>query len=179
VKIQYKKGDLLKCEEKILMHGCNAQGVMGAGIAKAIRDKYPEAFEQYKKAVSWNKKHGVPLSDLLGRVIWIPCNDKIILDAITQEFYGRDAKRYVSYKAVRQAIGNTNSTIEIIASKVPKSLQSVLGTSITLPYPFALPKIGAGLAKGDWNIIEAIIEEETTCTQPVVYTWDDDERRGK
>ena len=25
-----------------------------------------------------------------------------------------------------------------------------------------IPKIGAGLAKGDWNIIKNIIEEETT-----------------
>jgi len=32
-----------------------------------------------------------------------------------------------------------------------------------------MPKIGAGLAGGDWNVIAAIIEEEFTAVQPIVY----------
>jgi O-acetyl-ADP-ribose deacetylase (regulator of RNase III) len=180
MKIIYKTGDLLKCEEKIIMHGCNCQGKMGAGIAKSIRQMYPEAYEHYKRSVDWHKKHGLPLKDLLGRVDWTPCSDRIILNAFTQEYYGRENdRRYVSYRAIRQVIGNTNTTIEIIAGKIPDALQHVLGRSIELPYPVALPKIGAGLANGDWIVISGIIEEMSTYIQPVVYSWEYDERDGK
>lgn len=33
MKIIYKQGDLLSCPERVILHGCNAQGVMGSGIA--------------------------------------------------------------------------------------------------------------------------------------------------
>ena len=32
--IIYKQGDLLECSEQVIVHGCNAQGVMGSGVAK-------------------------------------------------------------------------------------------------------------------------------------------------
>ncbi len=35
--ITYKQGDLMKASETYIAHGCNAQGVMGSGVAKAIR----------------------------------------------------------------------------------------------------------------------------------------------
>jgi O-acetyl-ADP-ribose deacetylase (regulator of RNase III) len=44
----------------------------------------------------------------------------------------------------------------------------VLGMSI-YGDKVAMPKIGAGLAGGDWNVIEKIIEEECKGVQPVVY----------
>ena len=47
--IEYKNGDLLNVTEGIILHGCNGQGVMGAGVAKAIKMKYPEAFTAYKE----------------------------------------------------------------------------------------------------------------------------------
>ena len=36
----------------ILCHQVNCQGVMGAGLAKQIRSKYPEVYEQYKEDFS-------------------------------------------------------------------------------------------------------------------------------
>jgi len=36
----------------------------------------------------------------------------------------------------------------------------------------AMPKIGAGLAGGDWNVIESIIESELKTVQPIVFTLD-------
>jgi O-acetyl-ADP-ribose deacetylase (regulator of RNase III) len=42
-----KKGDLVRLFEKeffdIIAHGCNCMGIMGAGIAKQIAEKYPNA----------------------------------------------------------------------------------------------------------------------------------------
>ena len=39
MKIIYKQGDLLEAEEVVIVHGCNAQGVVGSGVALAIRNK--------------------------------------------------------------------------------------------------------------------------------------------
>ncbi|HUV50462.1 MAG TPA: hypothetical protein VMW78_05525 [Anaerolineae bacterium] len=47
------KGDLLKLaidkEFDIIIHGCNCYCTMGAGIAKAIRDTFPEAWDADSK----------------------------------------------------------------------------------------------------------------------------------
>ena len=42
------KGDLLSSDVKIRCHQVNCRGVMGAGLALQVKQKYPEAFEQYK-----------------------------------------------------------------------------------------------------------------------------------
>ena len=144
MKIIYKQGNLLECTEDVIVHGCNAQGKMGSGVAKAIREKYPEAYNAYKAEYD---NHWL----LVGEVIGAYSGDKLILNAITQTHYGRDKNRvYVDYDAVRTAFKFINEHCD---------------------YPsIAMPKIGAGLANGDWNIIEKIIEEECINVQPVVYT---------
>ena len=48
-------GDILNASEYILAHQVNCMGIMGSGIAKQIKDKYPEVFEQYRKFFVNNK----------------------------------------------------------------------------------------------------------------------------
>ena len=47
MKIVYKVGDITEAPEVVIVHGCNTQGAMGSGVAKAIRRKYPWAYEAY------------------------------------------------------------------------------------------------------------------------------------
>ena len=47
--IIYKKGDLLTTDADIIVHGCNCQGVMGSGVAKQIKEKFPNAYTIYKQ----------------------------------------------------------------------------------------------------------------------------------
>lgn len=46
----YKVGDLMEAEEPAIAHGCNIRGVMGAGVAKLVRDRHPEVFYAYDAA---------------------------------------------------------------------------------------------------------------------------------
>jgi O-acetyl-ADP-ribose deacetylase (regulator of RNase III) len=85
----------------------------------------------------------------------------LVANAVTQKNFGRSG-RYVSYDAVRLVMQRANVLCK--------------AGGIT---EIAMPKIGAGLAGGDWDIIAQIIEEESTNFQPVVYEWDQDERGGK
>ena len=67
------KGDLLTADVKIRGHQVNCRGVMGAGIAKQVREKYPEAFEQYKALCD---QFG---SSLLGHTQFVTCHDGTII----------------------------------------------------------------------------------------------------
>jgi O-acetyl-ADP-ribose deacetylase (regulator of RNase III) len=152
MKIQYVKGDLLHADCKFILHGCNSFGVMGSGVAKLIRQKWPKAYQDYKDRYD---SYGLKL----GEVIASKQDDgKIILNAITQEFYGKDDRVYVSY----WAIANVIKTIDDIAKDTNKEMP---GT----PFKIAMPMIGSGLGGGDWKVIEAIIENESKNIQPVVY----------
>ncbi len=150
MKIIYKQGDLLECSEQVIVHGCNAQGVMGSGVAKAIKEKYPEAYRAYRYDYNLERLYK-------GLCIFVETERNgqpfIVINALTQENYGRDKNTvYVDYDAIQIAFMQINEELSDMG------INSV-----------AMPKIGAGLANGDWNIIEKIIEEECTDVQPVVY----------
>lgn len=147
MKIEYIKGDLFTTDCKVIVHGCNAQGVMGSGVAKIIRDKYPKAYNEYRTEYERNV-YSLPI----GNIIPVWTNSKMIINAITQDYYGQDGKRYVSYDAVAKSMHEVNK--------------------FCLGYNYkevAMPQIGAGLGGGDWNVIAAIIESELKDVQVKVY----------
>jgi len=125
---------------------------MGAGIAALIKKRYPMTFEAYQQVYEGQCNH---LS--LGQVITVECPDgRTVFNAVTQEFYGREpGKVYVSYDAIALAIAHIDAWAQ---SRSADEMISV-----------AFPKIGAGLANGDWERISGIIEEGATHFQPVVY----------
>lgn len=148
MKIIYKKGDLLQAPEKYILHGANAQGVMGSGVAKLIRAKWPSAYNVYKASEQHNGMR-------LGVVTYAEQDDgKVILNGITQEFYGRDGKQYVDYDAVREVIQAVNWLVYGQCGEIDG---------------VAMPKIGSGLGGGDWGILSEIIELNSLYFQPVVY----------
>lgn len=124
---------------------------MGAGIATAIKKIYPEAFSLYRATY---ETQGNRLE--LGQSIWVDCSDgRTVINAITQEFFGRDPNTvYVSDDAVRRVLSEINDWAQ--KRHTPPSV--------------AFPKIGAGLANGDWHVIAEIIESEASAFQPIVYS---------
>lgn len=154
MKIEYIKGDLFSTKIRTIVHGCNAQGVMGSGVAKIIREKYPKAYERYRKEFELynHLKLGDTIAVPCGDRVNDPTNYKVIVNAITQDFYGRDGSRYVSYDAVSDCMNKINRFSEVYG------IEEV-----------AMPQIGAGLGGGEWNVIEAIIESELKNVKPYVY----------
>lgn len=143
MQIIYRFGDLMAAREPFLLHGCNARGVMGSGVAKLIRDRHPKAYEEYRRAFETSGLR-------LGEVIPADCGTVTVLNGITQENFGRDPNVvYVDYDAVRAVIRR----VEAIAGAVG----------------VAMPLIGSGLANGSWKRISTIIEDEAKTFQPIVY----------
>lgn len=143
MKIKYIWGDLMDAPQKIIVHGCNMQGVMGSGVALAVKNNYPEAYNIYRN----NSRH---LSDI-GHYEY---SDRIVVNAITQENYGRTGERFVNYDALAIIMNKLNSKY--------KDEEEI-----------AMPLIGASLGGGNWDIISTIIETELTNIQPYVYIYDE------
>lgn len=143
--IQYKTGDLLDNNYGVIIHGCNAKGVMGSGVALAVKMKYPKAYEVYK---CFEEKRGLRLAG----VSMVKVSETLeVANLITQENYGRDSDTvYVSYGAIHLGF-------EKLHRSIPKHI------------PFHFPKIGAGLANGDWDTISNLIE--FACPDRTLVCW--------
>lgn len=137
-----------------IMHGCNAQGVMGSGAALGVKNKYPEAFRVYQRVHSTS---GLKLGTIVPvEVVDEENNPVTVLNAITQETFGSDGARYTSYDAVASVIAAANQWAKTnmpTDGKIPKIL---------------LPLIGSVRGGGKWKVIEQIIESYSTHFQPIV-----------
>jgi O-acetyl-ADP-ribose deacetylase (regulator of RNase III) len=130
------EGDLIELAKAgkfdLIVHGCNCFCTMGAGIAKGIMLTFPEAYKADKETEKGKKEK-------LGTCTFAEINGLVVVNAYTQfDYRGRGVK--VNYEAVR-------SCMEWIKQNFP-------GKRI------GIPKIGAGLAGGDWKRISLIIDEE-------------------
>lgn len=157
--MQTIKGDIFKLMQPgdAMMHGCNAQGVMGSGIARTVRELFPGAYNAYRRHYELNS--GLQL----GEVIPYTHNAdlKMVLNCITQEFYGADGRRYVSYDAI---------------SKACKNIREGFGIMVQPPEKLYCPLIGAVLAGGDWRVIKEILRgdlfEKLSNTELIVVEFD-------
>ena len=120
----------------LIAHGCNCFCTMGAGIAKAVKDVFPVAFQADEATKRGDR---AKLGTCSSAEIALRTSSLIVVNAYTQfDWRGRGTK--VDYAAVR-------SCMEWIKKQYP-------GKRI------GLPRIGAGLAGGDWPTIAAIIQQE-------------------
>jgi O-acetyl-ADP-ribose deacetylase (regulator of RNase III) len=135
--IKIVKGNLLNAEEKYVIHQVNCQGVMGSGVAKSIKNKWYEAFEDYKTLCDRNKRLKLCTSELLGYAQFVQVEDKTIINLFGQDRYGLD-KRHTNYIALVEGM------IDIF--------ERVDG-NIAMPY-----KMGCDRGGADWNKFYNVLE---------------------
>lgn len=149
IKILTKIGNLMHVKQGHIVHGCNAQGVMGSGVALAVKNTYPDAYTNY---MNIHETTGLEL----GKAYPVTINRYLVIwNAVTQDQFG-DGVRQVSYDAVQTCFEQVNVYIR----------QSMKNRD-TIPDLDAvhIPMIGAARGGGNWEIIKAIIEQ--TMTVPV------------
>lgn len=131
------EGDILDVKKGIICHQVNCKGVMGAGLAKSIRDKYPDVYRGYKLAYKNGKLK-------LGKVIVSKISDDLVIaNLCSQDGYGRDKhKRYTDYVALVDCL------IRV------RDLQRTTGLPVYIPYGMS-----CGLAGGDWDKVSILIED--------------------
>ena len=137
--MQTRSGDLIALakagEFDVIVHGCNCQCAMDAGIAKQIKAEFPAA---YAADCATPKS-----AEKLGQIstAQIDCNGHAltVVNAYTHAHW-HGSGVLADYDAIRLAMRRIKTQFS--------------GRRI------AYPKIGAGLARGDWARIARIIDEE-------------------
>lgn len=120
-----------------LLHGCNCMHIMGAGIARYLRDTYPIV---YSVDVSMTRKND---KNKLGTYSVAVVAPKFhILNCYTQfntqpDTYGNPP---IDYNALRVCLQRVNKAYD--------------------GWEIRVPMIGCGLAGGEWSIVRNMIEEE-------------------
>lgn len=143
MKIQTKVGNLLNVTSGHIVHGCNAQGVMGSGVALGIKQKFPGAYESYRM------QHEVAGLDLGVAYPYVANPDLVIWNAITQYDFGIGT-RQVSYDAIQTCFDQINWHIKE---------GGIDNSPFTQASEIHIPMIGAARGGGNWEIIREIIEQ--------------------
>lgn len=131
--MKYKNGGLIRAangEINTLAHGIEAIASMGKGIAKLIKETFPEVYK-----LDFSTKKGD--RNKLGTVNYVEYPNLIVINAYIQ-FTFWDVKAMLSYTAFENCM---------------KAIKNEFSGNV-----FGFPKIGAGLARGDWNKLEKIID---------------------
>jgi O-acetyl-ADP-ribose deacetylase (regulator of RNase III) len=138
---EYIKGSILDAPQKYIAHGVNAQNTMGSGVARVLFEKYPKVKKDYHFYHKDMLEYLDANDDLLGSYSVSDQDDgKGILNCYTQLYYGRSGKKYVSYDAI----------FDVFKVMIAMGVDEV-----------AIPKIGCGLAGGNWEIVKQIIDDAT------------------
>lgn len=135
--IRVVDGDLLEAQEHIIGHQVNCQAVMGSGVAKALKSRYPRIYTAYMEYCSGKKPE-----ELLGKLQIVELEGKWAANLFGQLNYGRSSAIYTDYPSLQQALLSL------------KEYAKERGLSVALPY-----QIGCGLANGDWNVVGPMIED--------------------
>jgi len=139
--VKIVSGDLLDLANRgcfdVIVHGCNCHCEMGAGIALAIARTYPEALAADRATAPADRSKLGQLS--VARITTGAAGPFSIVNGYTQYDWA-GAGVLVDYDAVRGVFRRVR--------------QRFVGLRI------GYPKLGAGLAGGDWTVISGIIDQE-------------------
>ena len=149
--VKFYEGNILDSGADVICHQVNCQGKMNSGVAKTIRQKWPEVYTAYRSVakdlsseefcdedLSWTHMLGHIQNVYIGTVNG---KDKSIVNMFAQYTYGYDGRRYTSYDAFWSCLG------EIKQYMMP-------GQRIAFP-----ARIGCVRGGANWNVILAMITE--------------------
>lgn len=132
---------ILDVKRGIICQQVNCRGVMGAGLAKKIRNKHPVVYEYYRRAFVRGE-----LS--LGKIQLVAVDKDLgVANLCGQNLYGRD-KRYTDYIGLRKAIKKL--------AEWRKTNFEITGNLLPVYFPH---KMGCSLGGGCWYLVHSMIKD--------------------
>lgn len=147
--VNFVIGDLFQASESIIGHQVNCQAVMGSGVAKHVKQLYPEVFREYISFCNQYK------GTLLGSCQIVKLDNganKYVANLFGQQTFGRDGRKYTSDDALKNALSQLY--------EFAKANQC----SVALPY-----KIGCDRGGGDWHVVLGMINDTFTDVDITLY----------
>ena len=139
--INYIKGDAttpIGNDKKLIVHICNDIGRWGKGFVLAISNKWKKPEQKYRE--------------------WFKTQQNFELGEV--QFVELDSDLSIANMIGQHKIKKIDEQIPIRYEAVEKCLSKVAVFSRQNGYSVHMPRIGCGLAGGDWNKIEQIINKE-------------------
>lgn len=134
------EGDLIKLAKDghfdVIIHGCNCFNTMGGGIALQIKRNFKKAYLVDQETIKGLKSKLGEYT--MAEVVTKPGAVLYVVNAYTQYNYGHGIN--CDYNAIKTVFTSLNNDLD-------GDLR------------IGIPKIGAGLAGGDWDVIQKIIEK--------------------
>lgn len=159
--LKYKVGDLclaaIGAEVNVIAHQANCFCRMKSGVAKRISELFPDAVTADLQTIQGDRDKlgrwtlGIGQT-IFGHNIWI-------FNLYGQYNYGYDTSQYTDYAHLERALRRMAERMYLQRDKVK----------------IGLPKIGAGLGGGDWEIISRIIEKELKAFDVTIYVLNTNE----
>lgn len=146
--IEYVKGDIFESHCFAAVNPVNCVGVMGAGLAKQFKERYPNMFEAYKKYCSSGEMK-------LGRnFVWL--NPEALRSDRRCTDYGEFANIFCFPTKYRW---KDQSQIEWVKAGLI-DLYNYVKVNFGKGCSLAIPKIGCGLGGLNWeNDVKPLIEK--------------------
>lgn len=142
--ITYHDGNIFDSDAKIICHQVNTYGVMGAGIAAEVRERFPEVYKGYNACCSAAEQ-----DELFGDVLISPIQGGFIANCFSQRGMDTDYELFATAMQV-----------------VKRFAKETDNAKIAIPY-----KMGCGIAGGDWNTVEQIIHDVFDGSDLEVEIW--------
>jgi O-acetyl-ADP-ribose deacetylase (regulator of RNase III) len=143
------EGNLLDVKRGIICHQVNTYGVMGAGLALAIKRKFPGVNKDYE---NYCKKSGFSEDILHGTVLYADTTSVIVANVFSQHSFDKEFGTKTDLKLIEIAFKDI--------LKKAKSNQM----DVYIPY-----KYGCGLAGGDWNeVVSTFMRIEKEFQQEII-----------
>ena len=130
-----RKGDVFTTETVFIGHGVNLRGVMGRGIAKTIKEKFPETYDKYAEACEHKYI-------TIGDAFITEEGDLRIVNMATQVHMGPDAR----YDAIFDSAMDAAAQVYEMAKEMDRN--AVL----------AIPRIGCGIGGLEWEKVQTLLE---------------------
>lgn len=137
-------------ENTVIIHVVNTLGKWGKGFVLSLSKHYPNVKSDY---LDWSKdKKTFELGN--NQIVAVDENKKIfVVNMLAQNGIRssyKDKSCYLDYSSLRSCLGDiANFVLEQRANSIELTVQ--------------MPRIGAGLAGGNWNKVELLILEELIC----------------
>ena len=147
--INIVNGNIFDTHCNIICHQVNCQGVMGHGIAKQVKEKYKGVFNEYKR---YCDAHADNREAMLGEALIVDVDyGAAVLDWLVNK-----ERKYIANIFGQLTYGTglrTNYKALVLGLEVVANFAKEHNLSVAIPY-----KIGCGLAGGDWNKVNILIE---------------------
>lgn len=152
--INYTLGDATKPVGdgiKLIVHVCNDIGAWGAGFVIALSKKWETPESEFRRIPAKKRK--------LGYVQYIPVGENtFVVNMIAQHNIGPNE---FGVPPVRyEAVGTCLKKVVDFAKSLDNGENKV---------SIHMPRIGCGLAGGQWSIMEKVIEDAVGDTEVTVY----------